>query len=68
MKTVVYGKTPISPGAKVLKAKLEADPVFRRHREVFAKLRSGTATENDRKAYTEIVRPFREGRQDVVRG
>lgn len=68
MKTIVYGKTPMSPGAKALKARLEADPEFQRNREVFAKLRSGKATEQDRKAYLEIIRPFREGRQDVVRG
>lgn len=68
MKTIVYGKQPLSPGAKALKAKLEADPEFRRNREIFAKMRSGTATEKDREAYLEITRPFREGRQDIVRG
>lgn len=68
MKTVVYGKTPISPGAKALKATLESDPSFRRNRELFARLRSGTATESDRQTYAEVIRPFREGRQDVVRG
>lgn len=68
MKTIVYGQQPLSPGALALKARLEADPDFRRNREVFVKMRSGTATEEDREAYLEITRPFREGRQDVVRG
>lgn len=68
MKTIVYGQQPLSPGAQALKARLEADPDFRRNREVFAKMRSGTATEKDHEAYLEITRPFREGRQDVVRG
>lgn len=68
MKTIVYGQQPLSPGAKALKARLDADPEFRRNREVFAKMRSGTATEKDREAYMEITRPFREGRQDIVRG
>ena len=68
MKTIIYGQQPLSPGAKALKAKLEVDPAFRKNREVFAKMRSGTATEKDRDAYMEITRPFREGRQDIVRG
>lgn len=68
MKTIIYGQQPLSPGAKALKAKLEADPTFRKNREVFAKMRSGTATEKDREVYMEITRPFREGRQDIVRG
>lgn len=68
MKTIVYGQQPLSPGAKALKARLDADPEFRRNREVFAKMRSGTATEKDRETYMEITRPFREGRQDTVRG
>lgn len=68
MKTIVYGQQPLSPGAKALKARLDADPEFRRNREVFAKMRSGAATEKDRDAYMEITRPFREGRQDIVRG
>lgn len=68
MKTIIYGQQPLSPGAKALKAKLDADPDFRRNREVFAKMRSGTATEKDREAFLEITRPYREGRQDIVRG
>lgn len=68
MKTIVYGKQPLSPEAKALKARLEADPEFRRNREVFAKMRKGTATAKDREAYDEIIRPYREGRQDIVRG
>jgi hypothetical protein len=68
MKTIIYGQNPLSPGAKALKAKLEADPEFRRDREIFARLRDGTATEKDREDYLEIIRPYREGRQDIVRG
>lgn len=68
MKTIVYGKQPLSPEAKALKVRLEADPKFRRNREVFAKMRNGTATDKDREEYANIMRPFREGRQDVVRG
>jgi hypothetical protein len=68
MKTIVYGKQPLSPEAKAFKVRLEADPEFRRNREVFAKMRNGTATANDRVEYQELMRPFRAGRQDVVRG
>lgn len=68
MKTIVYGKQPLSPEAKALKVRLEADPKFRKNREVFSKMRSGTATEKDRAEYRNIMRPFSEGRQDVVRG
>ncbi|MFT3991680.1 MAG: hypothetical protein QM680_09765 [Luteolibacter sp.] len=68
MKTIIYGKQPISPESKAVLAKLEANPAFRRRREIFAKVRDGTANAEEMAEYREMRRPFEDGPQDVVRG